>query len=72
MKKDKSFKAKQYHKPEAKKWLDYNTHVTQKLRENGITYTSFCEALKEAAEKCLDAVNPEIKKPYITKNTWEK
>ena len=76
--------AKKYYKPSTEKWRLYNESIRDSLAakkgwtqeadmsRNPATLEEWGEILTASAEGTLDAVDPEIKKDYITKETWDK
>jgi len=65
-------KAKRYYKPDDKRWHEYNNEVRTLLEQDGISLASFTNAVTTAAGNQLLEVSPEVKKHFISKQTWDK
>ena len=75
--------AKKFYKPTQEKIEWYNQAVTELLRaqkgrtqeshmeENLPTLDEWVKTLEEAAEANLEKIHPEMRKDYISKETWE-
>ena len=76
--------AKKYYKPSEERYKEYNEAVSDSLATKKgwiqesdqaaapATLEDWVEVLQAAAEGTLEKIDPEIKKDYISKETWEK
>ena len=59
-------------KPDSDRWRTYNEYVRNYFVTHPITLKGFTSAMQESAEKFLERIPKDRKKPYISRQTWNK
>ena len=61
-----------YSKPNPEQWAKFNQECHRFLSKDHLCFQRLVEGILQAAASTLEKVPPEKKKPYITRNTWNK